>query len=200
MRKFYCNNLLDFGTGTGVYSFFATRDPLCQCIALDIDAKRIESIQYQAILLNRNNLKAITFHDAALDELPLQSFSVVLAIEVLQYIPELRRTLIKLKERLRPGGVFIAHIPRRDSLWQFERNMFDDASLRQIMTEAGFEALMIRDTFGHAAVILCEIYSRLAERPILLAFLYPWLLICASLTPRFVSRGSFCLLVARRPF
>lgn len=44
LRNVSCTNFLDFGAGTGVYSFFITRDPECSGLAIDVDSDRVDSI------------------------------------------------------------------------------------------------------------------------------------------------------------
>ena len=152
LRRISCDHVLDVRTGTGVYAFYVMRDPGCRVVALDIDAHRIEIVRYIAGQLDSQGLSTLCGDDEVLATLPPAGFSVVLAVEVLQYFPDLRRTLRELHERLSPGGVLIAHVPVRQALWRYERTLFNDTVLPGLFVEAGFEPPEIRQTFGRVAL------------------------------------------------
>jgi len=199
MRRVHSNRVLDVGCGTGVYTLCLTRVSACQVVAIDIDANRVESIRRIGSELQRHGLSAMCGDETALASLPKTAFSTVLAVEVLQYFHDLPRTLRELQERLRPGGCLIAHVPVRTALLPHENTLFNDAELARLIIEAGFEPAELRQTFGSAALALCEIFAWLVPRPALLAVVYPLLLIAMHLTPRFTDKGDFRLVVARKP-
>jgi SAM-dependent methyltransferase len=198
LRHYSCDRVLDIGTGTGVYAFYITRSPGCEAVALDIDANRIEIIRYIGKQLERRRLSGLCGDHRALSTLPKADFSVVLAVEVLQYLPDLQQALRELHERLRPGGVLIAHVPVREALLPFDFNLFDDASLKKLFTEAGFERLEIRQTFGRVVSVLCEIFSWCVPRLALMGAVYPLLLLATAFTPRFTENGTGRLVIATK--
>ena len=189
---------LDVGAGTGVYSFFLTRNRHCRGLAFDVDESRIDAIQQQARRLGRHNLQVLCASESGLEKLPA-TFSLVLAIEVLQYFPDLRIVITNLQRRLRPGGTLIAHVPVFDSLRPYEHTLFDDEKLTGLFINAGFDPPQIRQTFGPAALALCKVFTWAVDKPIILAWLYPWLLLALRLTPRFVRKGSYRLVIAHKP-
>ncbi len=199
LKRISCDRVLDIGTGTGVFAFYVTRDPGCQVVALDIDASRIEVVMSIAELLKRQGLSTVCGDEQTLATLPAADFSVVLAVEVLMCFPDLKRTLRELQERLRPGGVFIAHVPIRETRRPYEIFLFDDDMLEKLFVEAGFEAPEIRKTFGRVALALCAVFSWCVPRPALLAGVYPLLLLASALTPRFAENGEYRLVIARKP-
>jgi SAM-dependent methyltransferase len=198
LKRSCCDRVLDIGTGTGMYAFYVTRNPGCEALALDIDANRIEIIRYIADRLERQGLSAVCGDEQVLATLPTD-FSVVLAVEVLQYFPDLKRTLRELQKRLRSGGTLIAHVPVRDVLWPYEHSLLNDAVLEKLCRDAGFEMPEIRQTFGRIAQALCAVFSWCVPRQGLLAIVYPLLLLANALTPRFTQDGAFRLLIARKP-
>jgi SAM-dependent methyltransferase len=138
-------------------------------------------------------------NEDALTTLPSASFSLILAIEVLPYFADLDKVIHNLINCLLPGGTLIAHIPLREALWPYEQNLFNEQFLRKVFITAGFDSPEIRRTFGPSSEAICRFLSSLAERPLLLAMLYPFLLCVANLSPRFASQGTSCLLIAQRP-
>jgi SAM-dependent methyltransferase len=199
LRKMPCDRVLDVGTGTGAFSFYLTRDPGCQVVAMDIDAKRIETVRAIAKRLRRPGLSTMCGDDEALARLPSNNFSVVLAVEVLQYFPDLKGVFRECHARLRPGGALVAHIPIRKKLWRYEHTLFNDALLQTLCIEAGFEAPVTRQTVGWFSLLLSRIFSKCASRPALLVLAYPLLLLAALATPAFTHRGQSRVVVARKP-
>jgi len=198
LRRVSCDRVLDIGTGTGVYAFYITRNPGCEVVALDVDANRIEIIRYIANKLERHRLLALCGDHGVLSTLPKVDFSVILAVEVLQYLPDLRRALRELHERLRPGGVLIAHVPVRKALLPFDFNLFDDASLKKFFAEAGFERSEICQTFGRVVLCLEGIFSWCVQRPWLMGAVYPLLLLAATFVPKFSENGKGRLVIATK--
>jgi SAM-dependent methyltransferase len=192
-------NVLDVGAGTGAYTFYVTRDPNCHAMAMDIDAKCIEMIKSVAELLNRKKLSTMCGDERTLATLPAGNFSLVLAIEVLPLFPDLKRALRELHDRLRPGGVLVAHVPVRESLSGFEHHLVNDSVLESLFGDAGFEKPEIRKTFGQADMALCSVFAWCTSRPALLAGVYPLLLAATALTPVFVEKGKYRLVIARKP-
>jgi SAM-dependent methyltransferase len=193
------DSLLDVGAGTGVYAYCASRESSRRVVALDIDAGRIEAIKGVAGRLGRGvGLSAICGDEKSLAALPREEFAVVLAIEVLQYFPDLHGTLRSLHERLRPGGMLVAHVPIRTALWPHEHTLFDDNSLRKYFNATGFESPEIRQTFGRVSLALCAVFTWCVPRPALLAIVYPLLLLATALTPAIVEIGAYRLVIARK--
>jgi SAM-dependent methyltransferase len=199
LRGLFPDRFLDVGAGTGVYSLFLTRDSKCSGLALEIDPDRVEALKALNDKLGRSNLEIMCGDQEALSTLPSSDFTLILAIEVLQYFKHLERALLDLKRCLRPGGMIVVHVPFRDSLQPYEQRLFNDEVLASLFLNAGFENPKILHTFGPNSVGLCEIYSRWISRPFLFSMLYPFLLITAHLLPPFTSRGIACLLLARAP-
>src|SRR5690349_19073951 len=91
LKDICSDDVLDVGTGTGVYSFYLTRNIRSRVLALNIDAGRIATVRCIADRLSRHNLSTVCDNEYALATMPAEEFSVVLAVEVLQYIPNLWR-------------------------------------------------------------------------------------------------------------
>jgi SAM-dependent methyltransferase len=199
LRRSHCDRALDVGTGTGVYALYITRDAKHQCVAMDIDRNRIESIRAMADKLGRQGLSTVCGNERVLASLPAD-FSAVLALEVLQYFPDLREIMLLLQRRLQPGGVLIIHFPVMDRLRPYEHHLLDDIVIRKLCMEAGLEIAEIRQTFGWFAQVLCAVFAWCVPRQWALAIIYPLLLSLISLMPRFTRNGAFRLVIARKPF
>lgn len=191
-------HILDVGTGTGVYALYATRNPLCHVLALDVDVARLEQINHVGHQLNRNGLSTMCGNETVLPSLPKSVFSVVLTIEVLQYFSDLPKTLRDLRDRLCQDGVLIAHVPIRKELWPYECTQFSDSQLESVFISAGFDSPVIHHTFNQVSLFLCKIFTRCVPMPFLLSMVYPILLLAINLTPRFTKSGHYRLVVARK--
>lgn len=198
LNRLAWDSMLDVGAGTGAYAYYASREPSRRVVAFDIDAQRVETIKCVARRLGRDSLSAVCGDEKSLAALPREQFAVVLAVEVLQYFPDLHGTLRVLHERLRPGGMLVAHVPIRTALWPYEYTLFDDDSLCRHFIAAGFELPEIRQTFGRVALALCAVFTWCAPRPALLAIVYPLLLLAIALTPAIVEIGAYRLVIARK--
>lgn len=193
-----CDRILDFGSGTGVYAFYFTRQPRCQALAVDVDVERVEDIEHIASSLGRHQVTAVAGDESILSSLPKDSFSAVLAIESLQYSRDVQNALAAFYDCLRDGGVLVAHVPLRDSLWLHEQLLFNDRLLYEIVERSGLQLVCYRQTFGPLARKLCAIYSLCARWSLMLPVVYPFLLLLVSILPPFVRAGNSRLIVARK--
>ncbi len=200
LREKDCECILDLGAGTGVYSYYLTRNPTCQVVAVDIDSDRVSVIRQIAEKLNRPRIQALQGGGALIATFPENGFSVVLAIESLQYFEDLDQVFSDCFRSLQNGGHFIAHVPIRQSLWPYERTLFNDRLLVNLFQSSGFEEVTLYRTFGSLHEKLCLLSTRCMKWPLLLAFLYPVLLLLITILPVFVSQGDYRLVVGRKPF
>jgi SAM-dependent methyltransferase len=193
------DSVLDVGAGTGVYAYYASRASSRRVVALDIDRARIEDIKYVVKRIGRRGLSTVCGDEKRLADLPKDEFSFVLAIEVLTYLPDLQGALRSLNACMRPGGAIVAHVPMRAALLPFEHTLLSDDLLRSQFRAAGFESLEIHQTFGRAALALCDIFDWCVQKPVLLAIMYPLLLLASKLTPAIVEAGCYRLVIAKKP-
>ncbi|MFZ1807800.1 MAG: methyltransferase domain-containing protein [Cyclobacteriaceae bacterium] len=101
--------VLDFGCGTGLIANEITKS-VKEIHAIDISAKMIElatikakkqhidNIQYTQATVHSENLKASTY-------------DVILAFHILHLVEDASLTIQRIKELLKPGGIFISVTP-----------------------------------------------------------------------------------------
>ena len=127
IRGLPAKNFLDFGSGTGCYSFYLARKPAAKVYCIDIDASRINDCQKIASQTGQKNITFLTGsgHEG-LQNFPSECLDVVLAIEVLQYVPDPTLSLLELYRLLTPGGYLVGHVPVLGYLRESEQTLFDD--------------------------------------------------------------------------
>jgi SAM-dependent methyltransferase len=128
-----------------------------------------------------------------------QSFDSVLAIEVLQYLPDLKLTMLEIHRVLKSGGNLFGHIPVLGYLRETEHNIFDDKTIQNLLVETGFEVGVLTSTFGGPIQQLCKVFDRIIDVKLVTAFLYPLLLVLSSIFKVESSDGTYRLFVARKP-
>ena len=188
--------IVDFGAGTGVYSYLYSRQIERQVIAVDVDKHRVEDINRIAKKLGRGHLTAIPGDERYFERRQAGEVELILAVEVLQYCHGLEELLRAMCTCLRPGGALVAHVPIRNAPKPCEHHLFTDENLLDLVQKAGFETARIEQTFGPTAQRLCAAFDQLSRRRVLLAFLFPLLLLGTSLTPRVSKTGVSRLLIA----
>jgi SAM-dependent methyltransferase len=140
-------DVLDFGAGLGSLTGRVRSlglNPLC----VELDDR------------HRAALQGLGFPTVAtLDEVPAASVDYIYSSNVLEHIEDDVRTLVALRERLRPGGRLLLYVPAFQSLYSsldvmaghFRR--YDRAMLASKLREATFEIedLFYADVFGYFA-------------------------------------------------
>jgi SAM-dependent methyltransferase len=199
LAKLRGRSFLDFGCGTGCYSFYLSRNPANDVCGLDVNESRIEDCKVIARCLARKNLRFTVsstenglcgFHNAA--------FDAVLAVEVLTCVPDIRATLAEFHRILRPDGCVIGHVPVLTQLREWETTMFNDENLTQLLSESGFQRVSISRTFGWDTNHLCRVFGWVARSRMLSAILFPFLLIASSMCSVKSLDGEYRFFVAHK--
>jgi SAM-dependent methyltransferase len=200
LRSISWKTLLDYGSGTGAYSFYFSRSRNVRVWGVDIHQIRIDDCLELGQKLDRKTLDFVCsstifennrFQPASID--------VVLAIEVLQYLFDVRAGFREIYDVLKPEGYLIAHIPLLGYLRKPETILFDTISLARLIEETGFELISLDRTFGKAANFLTGIYARCGRSRILTSIIFPFLLLASIPFGGKNANGSYCLVVARKP-
>ena len=200
VREFQSKILLDFGCGTGTYSFYFSRLPTVQVEAIDFNRSRIADCQFIAQKIGRKNIRFYSDGDhTGLRRFDNESFDSVLAIEVFQYLPDLKLAMLEIHRVLKSGGHLVGHIPLLGYLRETEHTLFDDKNIRNLLIETGFEIVVLTSTFGTPIRQLCKGFNRITNLKLVTAFLYPLFLILSSLFKVESSEGTYRFFVARKP-
>jgi len=113
-------NILDFGCGSGVMlPFLSTISK--QVIAMDVDLLPIQSVQKYIPLANNVEVKDAT--KINISELPNNSFNLIIALDVLEHVQDLPKTLTELFSLLKPNGQLIVSGPTENILYQIGRKI-----------------------------------------------------------------------------
>jgi 2-polyprenyl-3-methyl-5-hydroxy-6-metoxy-1,4-benzoquinol methylase len=109
---------LDFGCGVAMPAVTLARAGV-EVTAVDID------LGPQRRLAKRVAYPPIRFLEGPLDRLPLEpsGYDVVLALDVLEHVPDLEPPLARLHDLLRPGGRLIVSGPTESALYRLGRQL-----------------------------------------------------------------------------
>jgi 2-polyprenyl-3-methyl-5-hydroxy-6-metoxy-1,4-benzoquinol methylase len=112
--------VLDFGCGSGVMlSFLAGHSR--QVIAMDIDLIPLERVKKYIPL--PENVRVLDAKQVSTAQLPPKSFDLINALDVLEHVDDLPRTLSELLHLLKPGGRLIVSGPTENILYQIGRRL-----------------------------------------------------------------------------
>jgi 2-polyprenyl-3-methyl-5-hydroxy-6-metoxy-1,4-benzoquinol methylase len=110
--------VLDFGCGSGVMLPFLAQ--LSQHVtALDIDLVPLERVRRYVSLAG--NVEVLDANQVPVSGLMPKSFDLINALDVLEHVDDLPRTLSELFNLLKPGGQLIVSGPTENILYQIGR-------------------------------------------------------------------------------
>lgn len=191
--------MLDFGSGTGAYSFYFSRSPKVHVWGVDIDKTRISECISLSRRLKRKSVDFVCcsriFETSAFQP---NSMDVVLAVEVLHDLPDIKKGLHEIWRVLKPGGYLITHIPLRGYRGKPESILFDTEKLVSFLKEAGFKPVSITRTFGKTASLLAQFFSYCSRSRLLTAVIFPLLLLASLPFGAENSVGTCCIAAARK--
>lgn len=112
--------VLDFGCGSGVMLAFLAKHSQ-RVIATDIDLIPLERVKTYIPLAE--NIQVLEANQTSLSQLPANSFDLVNALDVLEHVDDLPRTLSELMTLLKPGGRLVVSGPTENILYQLGRRL-----------------------------------------------------------------------------
>ena len=200
LRELPAKTFLDFGSGTGCYSFYLARQSAARVYCIDRDASRISDCQK---ITSRTGQKNIIFLIGSGHQ-GLQNFSsecldMVLAVEVLQYVPDPALSLLELYRLLTPGGYLVGHVPVLGYLRESEKTLFDDGVITELMGQAGFEIKSIIPTFGGFIRQLCAVFEWLTRHRFMTGLFFPILMLASNFCPVESPDGDYRMFIAQKP-
>ncbi|MBL8100089.1 MAG: class I SAM-dependent methyltransferase [Anaerolineales bacterium] len=113
-------NILDFGCGSGVMLPFLSNISK-QVTAIDVDLLPIQSVQKYIPLANNIEVKDGT--KINISDLSKNSFDLIIALDVLEHVQDLPKTLTELFSLLKPNGQLIVSGPTENILYQIGRKI-----------------------------------------------------------------------------
>jgi 2-polyprenyl-3-methyl-5-hydroxy-6-metoxy-1,4-benzoquinol methylase len=119
-RRAPYERILDFGCGSGVMLPFLAQHSR-HVTALDIDLLPLESIKKHIPL--DANVEVLDANQTPVSQLALGSFDIINALDVLEHVEDLPRTLPQLIRLLKPGGRLIVSGPTENILYRIGRRL-----------------------------------------------------------------------------
>jgi 2-polyprenyl-3-methyl-5-hydroxy-6-metoxy-1,4-benzoquinol methylase len=112
--------VLDFGCGSGVMlSFLAQHSK--NVTAMDIDLVPLERVRKHIPLAK--HVHVVDANQTGVAQLTPESFDLINALDVLEHVNDLSRTLSELLHLLKPGGKLVVSGPTENILYQIGRKL-----------------------------------------------------------------------------
>ena len=112
--------ILDFGCGSGVMLPYLSGISK-QVTAMDVDLLPLERVQKHIPLAK--NVEAKDAAKNTITDLPSNSYDLIIALDVLEHVHDLPRTLTELLALLKPNGQLIVSGPTENILYQIGRKV-----------------------------------------------------------------------------
>lgn len=118
-RRHQITNVLDFGCGTGVTSY-ALASANKNVVAIDVDFRPLTLVKRQITFP-----PSVTFVEADLltYDLGTQKFDLIVALDVLEHIPNLQPYIERFVSLLNPGGTILVSGPSENGLYKLGRRL-----------------------------------------------------------------------------
>ena len=136
--------IVDVGSGGGVFVDICTQE-MEGVLGLDIEPQAASIYRERGLPFVLGDVIALPFVSASLD--------VVRAKEVIEHLTDAMAMLREVHRVLRPGGLFLCHVPSQLSTFYPVGNFWDDythvrplsrVGLRRLLEDGGFEIVFIR--------------------------------------------------------
>jgi SAM-dependent methyltransferase len=193
------SDVIDLGCGTGCYSLWLSRRQECCVRSLEIDEQRIQDLQEIASCLGRTNVLPMDGSaEVTLGKIKESTIDVVIAVEILECIPDLDRAIREIARTLKPGGLLVGHAPSLGYLRPSQLHLLDESSVRQRFERAGLTVQEISRTMGGGLYSLCRAYDWLSRDYFILSLLFPPLLVLSRAFQARHRNGKHVFFIARK--
>ncbi|MCC7118275.1 MAG: class I SAM-dependent methyltransferase [Anaerolineales bacterium] len=157
-------SILDFGCGSGVMLPFLA-SVSAQVTALDVDLLPLQSVQKYIPLAQNVAVQDAT--QTRLADLPQNAYDLIVALDVLEHVHDLPKTLSELFGLLKPNGQLIVSGPTENILYQVGRKLagpeysgaYHERGIAEIKTEILKLAPIQRIATLYPPLPLFEIFS-----------------------------------------
>lgn len=184
-------NVLDAGSGTGVYSIMlGKRYPKSQIFGWEIDDTKLK---FSKAFVKELGLKNVQFElrDITKNIYKKNRFDLIVNIDVLEHIDDYKEVLKNFYKLMNKNGYLFIHTPQVNQKrifgklkdWHHAEHIHEGYSpqeLRSELNNIGFKVLDMRETFGLFGKIAWELNHMLIPKGfVLVGIVYP-LLYCVS--------------------
>ncbi|MBI3153700.1 MAG: class I SAM-dependent methyltransferase [Chloroflexi bacterium] len=157
-------NILDFGCGSGVMLPHLSNISK-HVTAMDVDLLPLQLAQKHIPLAKNVEVKNAT--QTSIHDLPANSYDLIIALDVLEHVHDLPRTLNELLALLKPSGRLIVSGPTENILYQIGRKLagpeysgaYHERGIAEIKTELRKLASLQPIATLYQLVPLFEIFS-----------------------------------------
>jgi len=112
--------ILDFGCGSGVLLPYLAEQSR-NVLGLDIELSPYEMMK--KYISFPANIQVMDGKQTSLQDLPPDSFDLIIALDVLEHVPDLSATFDQLMRLLKPGKNLIISVPTENVLYQIGRKI-----------------------------------------------------------------------------
>jgi 2-polyprenyl-3-methyl-5-hydroxy-6-metoxy-1,4-benzoquinol methylase len=191
-------DLLDAGCGEGLFTAeVAARFPGWSVVGADLEERQLATARASA-----DGLPNVSFLRTDLTEdLALERYDAVVALECLEEIEDDETAIANIAKALRPGGLFVGHVPERDwkpilrtsdPIWRHEvRHGYHAEELAEMLQRAGLHVRRIEPTTHGIVRFTTELRDRIKHSSLKVRMLaYPWMVVAVRLERLGLSWGS----------
>ena len=176
-------SILDAGCGQAEALFWlAKRHPKWKLVGAEFDAQRVETNKKIAHAQQLSNLQ---FRQQSLTDMSDEMiYDVALSMDVLEHIEDDQGALMRIKASLKPDGVLILHLPRRNAeAWRFlapfrkyttpdhVRPEYTTQEIERLLQNGGFKIIEMRATYSKLGELAFELNYLCWQKPALRAAL-----------------------------
>lgn len=162
------NNILDAGSGIGVYTFWlAKKYSSANVIGGDIDKNKLS---FSAKFKKKLNLSNVFFEylDVTKTNKKNNFFDLIVTIDVLEHIDNYKKVLKNFYNIINPGGYLYIHTPQPNqsrifkslNKWSHEGHTqegYTPWELKQELEKLGFKIVVIQESFGFFGKLAWEL-------------------------------------------